>query len=184
MSAEIINIVGAKPNEQIIFSDLLRSGDYSSRSFRSSQDFFRQDQNNPDYCIILAGIDGADDAYGMIKEMRILGERGAMIFFSHKQPTVSMVVDVMRAGAYDFLDMPLDKDDLFTSLERAKHQCRHETVSKTHKVDVLARLARLTVRENEILGEMRNGHPNKNIAYHQAFCSARLKIIGLILCRN
>ncbi|NDA46474.1 MAG: hypothetical protein EBY21_04200 [Alphaproteobacteria bacterium] len=166
MSVDVINIIGATPTEQNIFSDLLRSSSYNPRSFRSCQDFFKDPQINPAFCIVLAGIDGVDDAYGLIREISSRTEVGAMIFFSHDHAPASMIVEVIRAGAHDFLDIPVVKEEFFTTLERAKTQCQREIVAKTLKSDVLSRLARLTVRENEILSEMRNGHPNKIIAYH------------------
>ncbi len=77
---------------------------------------------------------------------------------------VHLAVRAMRAGAVDFLEKPVEGDELLESIGRALEQIHDSTKRTAWREVAAARLAGLTSRQREILGLILDGHPNKNIA--------------------
>ncbi|WP_419181645.1 response regulator transcription factor [Novosphingobium mangrovi (ex Huang et al. 2023)] len=78
---------------------------------------------------------------------------------------VNLAVRAMKAGAVDFIEKPVEKEQLIGALERAleKLEGRAEAARLTEQAEV--RLAALTAREREVLDGLAKGFPNKTIAY-------------------
>lgn len=74
------------------------------------------------------------------------------------------VVDAVRAGALDYLPLPLDAGRLFTALEAAVVEGQAMGAAQRQAVDARARLALLTAREVEVLDLLVAGLSNKQIA--------------------
>ena len=77
---------------------------------------------------------------------------------------VTMAVQAMKAGASDFSEKPIGRDDLLTSIERALSQARDSSKLTASQGAAADALAKLTPRQRQILGLVLAGHPNKNIA--------------------
>ena len=102
--------------------------------------------------------------YELISETRRLKTVTAVIVYSSK-PALDFVVDVIKFGAFDFLEIPTDKERLVESLIRASdyNLIHQEILSKESAM--LSRLTRLTIRESMILKKIIEGTRNKIIAY-------------------
>ncbi len=77
---------------------------------------------------------------------------------------VSMAVGAMKAGARDFIEKPISRHDLLTSIERALEQSRDSEKLTVWRDEAATRIALLTPRQHEIMTMVLAGHPNKNIA--------------------
>jgi two-component system CheB/CheR fusion protein len=77
---------------------------------------------------------------------------------------VAMAVEAMKAGASDFIEKPVGRDELLASVERAVEQFRDVTKPSAWREDAANRVARLTPRQREIMELVLTGHHNKNIA--------------------
>lgn len=77
---------------------------------------------------------------------------------------VSIAVEAMKAGAIDFIEKPVRRDQLLASIERAMELGRDSSALSTWHEDAAARIAALTSRERQIMELVIIGHPNKNIA--------------------
>ncbi len=77
---------------------------------------------------------------------------------------VRMAVRAMKAGALDFIEKPITRDELLSSVERALEQSRDATKRADWHRDAADRLAGLTRRQREIMAMVLAGKPNKNIA--------------------
>jgi two-component system CheB/CheR fusion protein len=75
-----------------------------------------------------------------------------------------MVVQAMRAGAFDFIERPASRQLLAASLERAMDQANRLLKTSTLQRTAAARMATLTLRQHEIMDLVLAGHPSKNIA--------------------
>ena len=77
---------------------------------------------------------------------------------------VTMAVQAMKAGAFDFIDKPVNRDELIASVNRALVQSvdKNEVAVWTDKAS--RAIAGLTSRQKQILDMVLAGHPSKNIA--------------------
>jgi two-component system, chemotaxis family, CheB/CheR fusion protein len=70
----------------------------------------------------------------------------------------------MRAGAADFIEKPIRRDELFASIEHALEHIRGSETLSVRQEAAAARLAGLTARQRQIMELVLAGHPSKNIA--------------------
>jgi two-component system CheB/CheR fusion protein len=80
------------------------------------------------------------------------------------QGDVPMAVAAMKAGAADFIEKPIRRDELFASIERALGHTRDLAKLSAWQEEAATRLAGLTVRQRQIMELVLAGHPSKNIA--------------------
>ena len=74
------------------------------------------------------------------------------------------VVEAVRAGALDYLPLPLERERLLAALETAVAEAQAMGSAQRQAVNARARLATLTARENEVLDLLVAGSSNKMIA--------------------
>ncbi len=77
---------------------------------------------------------------------------------------VAMAVQAMKAGASDFIEKPVSRDDLVASIDRALEQSRDSGKLLAYREDATTHLAGLTLRQRQIMELVLAGHPSKNIA--------------------
>ncbi|HJS43642.1 MAG TPA: response regulator [Gemmatimonadales bacterium] len=77
---------------------------------------------------------------------------------------ISSTVRAMRSGAVDFVEKCAPKEALLDAIRRALDQFEKETEGHAHRDAVASRMAKLTPREREVLGEVILGRMNKQIA--------------------
>ncbi len=77
---------------------------------------------------------------------------------------VAMAVQAMKAGASDFIEKPVGRDELLASVERALEHSRDASKLIAWREDAATHLEGLTPRQKQIMGLVLAGHPSKNIA--------------------
>jgi two-component system CheB/CheR fusion protein len=77
---------------------------------------------------------------------------------------VGMAVRAMKAGASDFIEKPVGRDELLSSVERALEHSQDESKLVAWRDDAASHLEGLTQRQKEIMELVLAGHPSKNIA--------------------
>ena len=75
-----------------------------------------------------------------------------------------MAVEAMKAGAVDFIEKPIRRDQFLASIERAMELGRDSSALTDWHEDAAARIRTLTPRERQIMDLVIIGQPNKNIA--------------------
>jgi two-component system CheB/CheR fusion protein len=78
--------------------------------------------------------------------------------------TLRIAVEAMRAGAFDLVEKPLYRADIFASVTRAFDQPNDLAEDSTLRDAAARRIAGLTARQREILDLVLAGQPSKNIA--------------------
>jgi two-component system response regulator FixJ len=76
---------------------------------------------------------------------------------------VSLAVQAMKQGAFDFLEKPFDNEALVACIRSALAFEREEQFRAAETQTIQARLHTLTARESEVLARLLNGLPNKTI---------------------
>jgi two-component system CheB/CheR fusion protein len=77
---------------------------------------------------------------------------------------VAMAVTAMKAGASDFIEKPVGREDLLAGIDRALERSRDSTKQAAWHQSAANHLAGLTQRQREIMDMVLAGHPSKNIA--------------------
>lgn len=106
--------------------------------------------------------------------------------------SIPLAVDAMRAGAVDFIEKPIDREQLRWALRRAIHafQTGTEGEADPNLDQFKGKLTDLSPRELEILSAIVSGLPTKTIAFqlgisprtvhaHRMNISAKLGVSGL-----
>lgn len=115
-------------------------------------------------CILLdvkmAGISGPE-LQGRLTE---LGCKLPIIFITG-HGDIPTSVQVIKAGAEDFLTKPVAKDQLIDVIKRALRRYEDRRERDARLATLRSRLSRLTSREREVFGLLVRGKPHKQIAY-------------------
>jgi two-component system CheB/CheR fusion protein len=77
---------------------------------------------------------------------------------------VPMAVQAMKAGAFDFIEKPISRDNLLADIERALELSRDSSKLSAWREDAIDRVATLTPRQRQIMELVLAGQPSKNIA--------------------
>jgi FixJ family two-component response regulator len=144
-------------------SRLLRSAGWNVDCFAAAQDFLDTVPGDGLGCILL-DVSMPRMTGPELHEALRARRCGLPIIYLTGHGTVSIGVNAMRQGAFDFLEKPIDADALLAIVDRAiTHRavaCREENELNS----IRERLAQLSPREREVLDHVILGRLNKQIA--------------------
>ena len=154
---------------------MLRSHSIAVEGFTSPAAFLARPSYDGVACLLLdlkmPGMSGLDVQAAMIAK----GISMPIIFLS-AQSDVPSTVRAMRGGAIDFLEKPVDEDQLLAALERARLQSMAMRRQQQLQRDTAQRLARLTKREREVCDLVAAGLLNKQIAVELGMSEKTVKV--------
>jgi FixJ family two-component response regulator len=154
---------------------MLRSHSIAVEGFTSPAAFLARPSHDGVACLLLdlkmPGMSGLDVQAAMIAK----GISMPIIFLS-AQSDVPSTVRAMRGGAIDFLEKPVDEDQLLAALERARLQSMAMRRQQQLQRDTAQRLARLTKREREVCDLVAAGLLNKQIAVELGMSEKTVKV--------
>ncbi len=107
----------------------------------------------------LPGIDGVS----LLARLQEAGSRLPAIMITG-QSDVAMAVRAMKAGAFDFIEKPIESTDLLHRIRRALEQTQDATKLANWQREAATRVAGLTSRQRQIMELVLAGQPSKNIA--------------------
>jgi len=144
-------------------SRLLRAAAYQTQTFSSSREFLAKHEPSVPGCAIfdvaLPDLDGLE----LQRSLSVGGVDRPIIFITGKGD-IPTSVRAMKAGAVDFLTKPVSADDLLVAIARARQVEAQARQTRSERALNEARLARLTLREREVLTHVVAGKLNKQIA--------------------
>lgn len=148
---------------------------WQTRLFASGEDFLQQAQPDLRGCAIvdvrLTGMNG-------LEVQRQLGQCGVTlpVIFITGHGDISMARNALKAGAFDFIEKPLENDKLVALVRAAlaDDACRAERAASARQVQ--ARLARLTPRERQVMEHVVSGRHNREIAAALGISSRTVEI--------
>jgi len=154
---------------------MLRSHSIAVEGFTSPEAFLARPPYDGISCLLLdlrmPGMTGLDVQNAMVGK----GISMPIIFLS-AQSDVPSTVRAMRGGAVDFLEKPVDEDQLLAALERARLECVAMRQQQRLQRDAEVRLARLTKREREVCDLVASGLLNKQIAHELGMSEKTVKV--------
>ena len=77
---------------------------------------------------------------------------------------VPMAIKAMKAGALDFIEKPIGREELLASIERALDLAHDSGKLMEWRANAAAHLTGLTPRQQDVMERVLAGHPSKNIA--------------------
>jgi FixJ family two-component response regulator len=154
---------------------LVRAWGYDSREFVSPQDFLREHDSTLPGCAVLDV--AMPDLDGLMLQ-QALAARGVElpVIFLTGRGDIPMTVCAMKAGAVDVLTKPVNADALLAAIGRAREREAREREARAQMESFLAKLAKLTPREREVLGHVVAGRLNKQIAYDLGTVEKTIKV--------
>jgi FixJ family two-component response regulator len=144
-------------------AELLHAHRFRARTFATSGGFLNFYRATMPGCLLLDVRMPPADGLSMYRQLLAEGKRLPVIFMA-THADVSVAVAAMKAGAIEFLEMPVECDTLIEAVRRAL-QLDSEWRSREsafHSLD--ARLAQLTRRDRQTLELVLAGESNKVMA--------------------
>ncbi len=108
---------------------------------------------------LLLGVHGTD----LISTLK---DNGAYLptIVTSTQMTCTLVVQAMRAGAFDIVEKPVFCQNMMMSLRPALLEQERQTRLQVAQTNAMSRISTLTSRQHQIMELVIAGHPSKNIA--------------------
>ncbi|MFZ5832051.1 MAG: response regulator transcription factor [Planctomycetota bacterium] len=141
---------------------LIEQADLPVRAFASAEEFLAAYIPSQPGCLVLDVCMPKLDGIELQKTLRLRGIRIPIIFVTG-HGDVPTCARAFRGGAVDFLEKPVDDEEL---LRRIHTAFAMDAVRRQHSppAEVAARLGRLTTREREVMDQLVAGKSIKQIA--------------------
>ncbi|HWJ17792.1 MAG TPA: response regulator, partial [Geobacterales bacterium] len=162
-SAPTVFVVDDAQDIREALRDMLQQHGYSTEIFADASAFLK------DHSLGRAGCLVADVRMPGISGLELIERLGAMqsslpVIILTGYGDVAMAVKAMKAGAFDFLEKPVQMDELLRCIERAlKFAGEHHDLSADRNT-AASKIESLTARQREILELVLAGTSSKNIA--------------------
>jgi len=114
--------------------------------------------------IIVARDDAAQGGAGGILAALSAMEIWLPLVLASETVSVARVVEAVRAGALDYLPLPVEQDQLAAMIERSAAAIPAEAKARKRMIEARRRIAELSEREREVLELLVDGGSNKHIA--------------------
>ena len=154
---------------------LLVSEGFSVKTYASAIEFLEALENAPTGCVVtdirMPGMSGMDLLAHLAARSLALP---VIVVTGHAD--VPLAVRAMKQGAVDLLEKPFRTEDLVSAVRNALASGKGAPANEAQTREALARLATLSVRENEVLDRLIRGQPNKVIAYEMGISPRTVEV--------
>ena len=167
-----VQAVSRKPKVFVVDDDdqvrgaisvVLEDGGRVVEAYSSCEAFLEAFRPGKDSCLLidayLPGMTGLE----LLRKLRADGHNLPTIMITGDSD-VSMAVEAMKAGATDFIEKPVGREELIASLDRALELSRDANKALEWRESAATHLASLTPRQVQVMEMVLAGHPSKNIA--------------------
>jgi len=142
---------------------LIESRDIPVACYESAEAFLEDLPGAKPSCVVadvrMPGMTGLE----LQRELKHRKEDAPLILISG-HADVSMAVQALKEGAFDFFEKPYDGERLATSVADALEKGRTQSSGSGDRVDIAERLKALSPRQREVLEFVASGMSNKQIA--------------------
>ncbi len=160
----VVHLVDDDESLRTAVTRLLEAAGYETHSYASAAEFLLARQARLRGCLLLdvrmpGGPSGLELHHGLIRQ----GETLPVIFLTG-HGDIPMSVQAIKAGAFDFITKPVQKDTLLYAVSSALEKEKEAWRTSRKLRDLEDRLASLTPCEREVYRRVVAGQPNKRIA--------------------
>jgi FixJ family two-component response regulator len=158
-----VYLIGAEEPSRVNLSRMLREARYDVRAFPTSESFFEVAPALRPGCVLINIERLGSSALGLPWELRVHGASFSVIALGGAKADIGLAVQVMKAGAVDFVEFPHPHSEIRAAIADALAHL-HTRDEHARKADrARTRLAELTEREREVLAGLLAGKTNKEI---------------------
>ncbi|PZW40807.1 two-component system CheB/CheR fusion protein [Humitalea rosea] len=143
---------------------LLEGNGWHVEDFATCEAFLEAYHPDREGCILIdAHLPGGMSGLELLKSLNTAGHPLPAIMITGRcdLPTA---VQAMKAGAMDFIEKPVDRRDLISSVERALERARDSSKLVAWQEAAASHVTSLTPRQRQIMAMILAGHPSKTIA--------------------
>lgn len=142
---------------------LIESRDIAVACYESAEAFLDDLPGTKPTCVVadvrMPGMTGLE----LQRELKYRNHEAPLILISG-HADVSMAVEALKEGAFDFFEKPYDGERLATSVSDAVRKGRRQSTENSERIDIAERLKALSPRQREVLEFVASGMSNKQIA--------------------
>ncbi|WP_159590894.1 response regulator [Chelativorans xinjiangense] len=140
---------------------LLRTAAFEVDAHETAESFLATLPSSEVGCVVtdmrMPGMNGL----ALVRRLREIGKELPIIVITG-QSDVSLAIESLRAGAYDFIEKPFEDERIVAAvLSALEHPARSW---EADQAEALAHLELLTERERQVLQALTEGYPNSAIA--------------------
>jgi FixJ family two-component response regulator len=159
---EVVYLVDDDVSIREALTGLLEALGLTVVSFESAESFLRHERADEAACLLLDL--QLPQMNGLELQKRLAVSPNLPVIFITGHGDIPSSVRAMKAGAYEFLTKPVDREALTAAIRSALALNRETRRQQADIADLRARLSRLTPREREVLSLIVSGYLNKQVA--------------------
>jgi len=163
-ASHVIHVVDDDSSFRSAIARLLNAAGYGVALYETSQQLLEKPPTNLSDCILLdvhlSGLSGPQ----LQDRLSQLGNRLPIVFLTG-HGDIPTSVQVIKAGAEDYLTKPVTKERLLETIRRALEHADRSRARSAQTDAMLARVSRLTPRERQVFALVVRGLLNKQIAH-------------------
>jgi two-component system, chemotaxis family, CheB/CheR fusion protein len=131
--------------------------------FATCEGFLETFQPGREACLVIDAYLPGMNGLALLGRLHGAGHRLPSIMITGNSD-VPMAVRAMKAGASDFIEKPISRNELLACVDRALELSRDSSKLSAWRQDAASHVAGLTPRQRQIMEMVLAGHPSKNIA--------------------
>jgi len=161
--AETVYVVDYDQGDRDAIGRILYHGGYAVEAFADCSAFLAAFRPDTRGCLLVDGLMLGIGGIDIIKHLRDECDEFPTIVMS-AVTSPSMVVQAMKAGAVDYIEKPIGRQELLSSIRQTLDRSRDADGLSGFRKKAADRIANLTPRQHQILKLVLAGQPSKSIA--------------------
>lgn len=171
----IVYVVDDDASVRRALARLMASAGLDVETFPSGKAFLEHPPSDRPACLVLDVRLRGENGLDLQTTLRDAQHRLPIIFLTG-HATVPTTVHAMKRGALDFLQKPVDEQELLHGIRQALGRSREARAEESARADIQRRLDRLTRREREVLELVAAGLLNKQVGERLGVSEKTVKV--------
>jgi len=165
LASRMTNVSIVDDDEQVrdALSAVLEDHGHVVTAFASCEAFLETFRPEKDACLLIDAYLPGMSGLQLLRKLREDGHLMPAIMITGDSD-VAIAVEAMKAGAIDFIEKPVGREELIASLDRALELSRDSSKFLERRGAAVAHLEGLTSRQVQVMEMVLAGQPSKNIA--------------------